>query len=314
VSPSPRIAALAVASCALATACGPAQSSTDDAARTDRVHELVFVSDRDSAGLDIYTHVLGTEAFTRVTADSGNDYGPVWSPDGSRILFDGDSGGDPEIFVIGVDGTGRTNLTRLTGYDGGADFSPDGAEIVFTSTREAIAEGPAGRDIWIMNSDGSNLRRLTTNDMYEGAPRFSPDGARISFCRQLPPPTTGGESNGEIFIMDRAGGNETRVTDQPEFDCLAHWSPDGERLVFHGCGPEGCSLFLASAGGGDLTRLETPHPANWPVWSPDGEWIAYTASVGYQTDIWLIRPDGTDAQAVTNHPGRDEVAAWRPER
>lgn len=274
--------------------------------------EVVFVSDRGGAGLDVYTHVLGSGDYTRVTSDSGSAYGPVWSPDGARILFDTDVDGQPEIHLLEVASGTQVNLTSFEGYDGGGDWSPDGAEIVFTSTRDALVEGHAGRDVWMMRADGSDLRRLTTNEMYEGAPRFSPDGSRIAFCRQLPPADEGGASNGEVFVMDRDGGNEVRVTDQPSFDCLAHWSPDGARLAFHGCAQDGCALFIAPASGGPAERIETPHPANWPVWSPDGAWIAYTATVEDQTDIWLVRPDGTEGHAVTDHPGRDEVAAWRP--
>jgi Tol biopolymer transport system component len=40
-----------------------------------------------------------------------------------------------------------------------------------------------------------------------------------------------------------------------------------------------------------------------PVWSPDGEWIAIgiapLGGTGFQ-QIWIMRPDGSDAVAVTN--------------
>ncbi len=301
--------ALAAAAVAVSIGCQPSDGSEEDSRE-----ELLLVSDRDGANLDMYLHTLGTDVFTRTTSDSGSDYGPVWSPDGERVLFENDAAGNWEIFVMNADGSGRTNLTNFDGYDGGGDFSPDGSEIVFTSTREAIAERHAGRDIWIMQADGSNIRRLTTNETYEGAPRFSPDGRQIAFCRSLPAEVEGGTSNGEIFVMDRDGGNERRITNKDGFDCLAHWSPDRTQLAFHGCGEDGCQLFVVSAGGGEPRELATGHSANWPVWSPDGAWLAYTATVDGQTDIWLIRPDGSEQRQVTTHPGRDEVAVWRPVR
>lgn len=304
---------MAVAMVAIGVSIG-CQSTDETPLEGDAPEELVLVSDRDGAELDIYLHTLGRTELTRVTSDSGSDYGPTWSPDGSRILFENDDAGNWEVFVVNADGSGRTNLTRFDGYDGGADFAPDGSEIVFTSTRDAVAEGHLGRDIWLMDPDGSNLRRLTTNDRYEGAPRFSPDGRHIAFCRSLPGDGEGESSNGEIFVMDRDGTNERRITHQEGFDCLADWSPDGARLAFHGCGEDGCTLYVVSADGGEPVKLDTEHPANWPVWSPDGEWIAYTATHDGQTDIWLIRPDGSETRQVTSHPGRDEVAEWRPRR
>ena len=300
--------AVTVFACSPGGDADPGESSSDETVPP----QIVFVSDRGGSGMDVYTHVLGTEEYTRLTSDSATDYGPIWSPDGSRILFDSDLEGATDVFAVARDGTARVRLTTFEGYDGGGDWSPDGSAVVFTSTREAVAEAHAGRDIWVMDADGSNPRRLTTNDMYEGAPRYSPDGSRIAFCRQLPPETEGGESNGEIFVMDRDGANAVRITDQPTFDCLADWSPNGESLAFHGCDAEGCRLFIAPAAGGAARHLETPHPANWPMWSPDGEWIAYTATVDGQTDIWLVRPDGSEHRAVTTHPARDEVADWLP--
>ncbi len=310
-TPPARFVALAALAIGLSAGCQAGEETPPETAAPD---ELVLVSDRDGAKLDIYLHTLGVTGLTRITSDSGSDYGPTWSPDGSRILFENDAAGNWEIFVVNADGSGRTNLTNFDGYDGGGDFSPDGSEIVFTSTREAVAEGHSGRDIWLMDMDGTNLRRLTTNDRYEGAPRFSPDGRRIAFCRSLPAEVEGEPSNGEIFIMDRDGTNERRITNQEGFDCLADWSPDGSRLAFHGCGEGGCVLHVVSADGGEPVRLATEHSANWPVWSPDGEWIAYTATHDEQTDIWLIRPDGSETRQVTTDPGRDEVADWRPRR
>jgi len=51
----------------------------------------------------------GTEV-TRVT--TGPDRAPRWSPDGKRIAFDSFRDGSHDIYVINVDGTGLTNLTR----------------------------------------------------------------------------------------------------------------------------------------------------------------------------------------------------------
>ncbi len=307
-----RLAGIALAAVAVLGGCR-ALGQTEETWSAESA-ELVFVSNRDGAKLDIYLHTLGTESLIRVTSDTSNDFSPVWSPDGERILFESDATGNWEMVVMNADGSARTNLTNSEGYDGGGDFSPDGSEIVFTSSRDARAPRLSGRDIWLMRADGSNLRRLTTNDTYEAAPRFSPDGTRIVFCRALLPEEEGGERNGEIFVMDRDGGNEQRITDHDGFDCLAHWSPDGIRLAYHRCGEDGCFLYVAPADGGEPTKLETNHQGYWPVWSPDGEWLAYTASQDDQTDIWLIRPDGSENRRVTTHPGRDEVAAWRPVR
>ena len=52
----------------------------------------------------------------------------VVSPDGSKIVFTSDRGGDLDIWVMDSDGTRPKQLTRILGYDGGPWWSPDGSE------------------------------------------------------------------------------------------------------------------------------------------------------------------------------------------
>ena len=72
--------------------------------------------------------------------------------DGSKIVFDSNRSGDPEIYVMNANGSNQTSLT--VGPDFDADFSPDGSKIVFSSTRDGDEE------IYVMNADGSNQTRL----------------------------------------------------------------------------------------------------------------------------------------------------------
>lgn len=48
----------------------------------------------------------------------------VWSPDGSRILFESNRDGDFDLYVIYVDGTGLDQVTDDPGRDGDAAWSP----------------------------------------------------------------------------------------------------------------------------------------------------------------------------------------------
>jgi Tol biopolymer transport system component len=47
----------------------------------------------------------------RLTTNPSADRQPVWSPDGSKVLFVSDRDGNNEIYVVNRDGTGLTNLT-----------------------------------------------------------------------------------------------------------------------------------------------------------------------------------------------------------
>ena len=57
---------------------------------------------------------------TDLTNRPGDDYGPAWSHDGSKIAFSTNRDGNLEIYVMDADGEGQTNVTN----NPAADFSP----------------------------------------------------------------------------------------------------------------------------------------------------------------------------------------------
>ena len=79
------------------------------------------------------------------------DYDPVWSPDGSSIVFTSDRDGSADLFRVKPDGTGLEQLTDSPAYDDQAAFSPDGRQLVFVTTRAAAPpiSGP-----WICRRGG----------------------------------------------------------------------------------------------------------------------------------------------------------------
>lgn len=167
-----------------------------------------------------------------------------FSPDNSKIVFtargtNGPSAPD-DIYIINVDGTGRTNLTNTPNDDGNPAFSPDGSRIAYYTDSDSSDE--SNYDIYTMNADGSGKTRLTSNPASEFSSIFSPDGSRIAF-------TTNRDGNYEIYIMDADGTNETRLTDNPGSDGSILFSPDGSRILY--------TVFpLDSAGEFDYDNIE----------------------------------------------------------
>ena len=227
----------------------------------DRTDYSIYVVNADGSGL------------TRLTDDwsSYGDQSPAWSPDGERIAFSrGDcvdfdvndaqrpcmSGGNPEIYVISVDGSGATRLT-----DGIAPaWSPDGSRIAFSKI-----DGEQ-TDIYVMNDDGSGVTRLTNTQASEAGVKWSPDGSRIVFHRYPDPYTPA-----DIYAANSDGSDLRRLTygggESPS------WSPDGSKIVFNRLplpGSQDPGIFVMNADGTGVTDLRVP--GHSPSWSPPG-WV-----------------------------------------
>ena len=98
---------------------------------------IAFNSSPTPAPSDIYVidvHADGSPIAgppVRLTDDPDSDNAPNWSPDGSRIAFVSDRGGELEIWSMAADGTDLRNLTRTPGAAetlmlGGQAWGPDG--------------------------------------------------------------------------------------------------------------------------------------------------------------------------------------------
>lgn len=89
-----------------------------------------------------------------VTNHTGNDNCPIWSPDGTQLLFRSERNNKNSIYKINMSDLKVQYLTNSGADDGVScplSWSPDGTQIVFGQ-------------VYVMNSDGRNVRRILDND------------------------------------------------------------------------------------------------------------------------------------------------------
>ena len=73
-------------------------------------------------------------------------------------------------------------------------------------------------------------------------------------------------------------------------------------------------LWAVGRTGGQARRLTaTPFVETDPHLSPDGSRIAFTATVGGNTDVYVMPAEGGDPLRLTYHPGIDAARGWSPD-
>jgi TolB protein len=85
--------------------------------------EIAFVSNR-GGNSEIYVMNADGSNPINLTNAAGNDYGPSWSPDGSKIAFQAGRDSTSEIYVMDSDGSNQMNLSNSPGgAEGGAAWA-----------------------------------------------------------------------------------------------------------------------------------------------------------------------------------------------
>lgn len=200
----------------LAVGAVPAGSEVAQAAFPGKNGRIAFVREGEERGIWLVRQAGGGEL--RLTA--GEDYRPVWSPDGTRIVFGSTRDGDGDIFVMDADGRDETKLTRNRTEELKPVWSPDGSGIAFVSRQEGNV------DIYLMAPDGSGLRRLTRHRSADRDPAWSPDGTRLVFASNRR------GRNQDLYVIGADRSGLERLTHNSGLDWAPAWSPNGGRIVF----------------------------------------------------------------------------------
>jgi Tol biopolymer transport system component len=168
--------------------------------------KIAFTSTREEAGQidwEIYTMNADGSEETNITGPyqtiAYDDMGPDWSPDGTKIVFQGVRDGAWELLTVNPDGSGELNLTAddepsYANINWYPSYRPDGSKILYMSQPN---NGSNDWDIWVMNPDGTGKENVLPDDEWQDDyPRWSPDGNQIIFSGNR-------SSNGtDLFVMD----------------------------------------------------------------------------------------------------------------
>ncbi len=202
-------------------------------------------------------------------------------------------------------------LTLLTGT-----LHAQGPLMRFPDIHEDLIVFVHGEDIWSVPSEGGIATRLTINDGQERFPKFSNDGTMIAFTAEY-------DGNTDVYVMNRYGGDITRVTWHPGDDEVLGWHPEKNKILFRssrGNFPRLNQLYLISPDGTGLEKLIF-HEASQGTYSPDGKRFAFNKTSrefrtwkrykgGTAQEIYLYDFETDEEKNLTNFEGTDRIPMW----
>jgi serine/threonine protein kinase len=201
----------------------------------------VSIPDEAGKGRDIWLYDVARGLRTRFTFDRANALESIWSPDGSRVVFNSGRKGHLDLYQKASSGSGAEEVLLEDNLDKyPVSWSPDGRFILYSSVG-----GPTGLDLFVLPlfGDRKPLPFLQTQ-FAEGSGRYSPDGRWVAYASNesgkfevyvAPFPGPGGK-----WQISTAGGDWPR------------WRRDGNEIFYLTPG----NALMAAAVNGKGSSLE----------------------------------------------------------
>jgi len=185
------------------------------------------------------------------------NWGPNWSPDGSKISYVSVTDFGTDFTVMNRDGTDIRKVSQGTYEEHNSGvWKSDESVLVFEAGR------PGDHDLWLVGLDGKPEHVIARSFYTETAPAFSPDGQWVAFLRFAP------DFRSTQAGVVRVDGSDERVLPGAYGFSGVMWSPDGTRLLVGGSNP--ALVYELDPFGSDKPRLlDLPGTAAFPAGQPE---------------------------------------------
>ena len=238
---------------------------------------IAYIAGRGGAAPDVWMVNRDGSGAAQMTVDRRGEGGPMWSSDGSAIIFktwrEGrlalravDIATRREHDVMAIDPAALTGagLLDLQGFTLRA--SRDGARLTFTSLVRGVP------NVFLVDASTMAVRQLTDDREAVSFPVLSPKGDVVAAQLYR-------DGDTHLAVVPAAGGDMQQVTVKRGQTWVFDWAPDGAFICAATLRDGVWNVAAIATRSGveqPLTREFSPRTyVRYPAWSPQGDFIVY---------------------------------------
>ncbi len=247
-----------------------------------------------------------------------------------------------QIFVMRTQGGEAVQLTRHKGRIRSYSWSQDESRIFFNADKSRdkdererrkkgedaifVDEGPNGqsegrwRNLWVIGLKDQKEAQLTEEPIIIGSFDVSPDSKRILYTARSENRRNQGNLS-EIYLLDIAGKNSVRLTENraPESNLL--WSPDGRSFAFTAADDQEWELreakiwvmnpdtreyrMVSQRFEGNIQRM---------YWAPDSKSLLFTGLQRTDSNLFRLEVESGQVKQLTQAKGSLQVSSFSKDR
>jgi len=205
------------------------------------------------------------KTLTPLTFDRTASIGPVWTPDGRRIVFSSGRDGQPNLYWQASDGTGAAERLATSPHSQApTSLSPDAKSLVVQDI-----DPRNGPDLMLLHLDGTRqVDRLINTEFAELGGEISPDGRWITYHSNE-------SGRSEVYVRPFPKANEGRWQISTAGGTRATWSKNGRELFYLAPVANGVALMAVPV------QTTPTFSAGQPAKLFTGPWFALPAGRTY---------------------------------
>jgi serine/threonine protein kinase/Tol biopolymer transport system component len=184
----------------------------------------VSIPDQLGKGRDIWLYDVARGLRTRFTFDPADEFTSVWSPDGSRVVFNSRRKGHLDLFQKASSGAGTEEVLLEDNVDKYPEsWSPDGRFILYATGGSTAST--TGSDLFVLPLSGDRKPFPFLNTQFnEGQGQFSPDGRWIAYRSDE-------SGRGEVYVAPFPGaGGKWQISTGGGI--YPRWRRDGTEILY----------------------------------------------------------------------------------